>query len=209
MKTYIFDLDETLYPATSMSGQHRVHDHTMKVKNELNLQSYEEAQAKSTELYKEHGTTFAGLTKLTGITFEKFYDFSKTFDYSEFHEEDHELEELIKSLKGKKYIYSAGHRDHVLKTLKALNISSDIFDGIFATDDGDVMQPKPQKKTQDIFVEKYNIDKDSVIYFDDSLSCIKSAVEDGWNECILINHGKKLNVPYTQAPTVKDYLKSL
>lgn len=208
-KTYIFDVDETLYPAECQSGAMRVHDHTLMVQKELNLPSYELAKSKTAELYKTYGTTFAGLNKLTGISFDKFHQFSRTWDYSTIHEEDKELETLLKQLHGKKYIYSAGNKDHVLNTLKALGIDKNIFDGIFCSDDGDITHAKPNKQTLDMFINKYNIDKSSVVYFDDSLSCINAGIKAGWNECILITNSKTSNSTYKQAKNIKEYLKQI
>lgn len=207
MITYVFDLDNSLYPASSKSEQMRVNDHTNMVQQALGLKTTEEALEAANNLYKEHGTTFAGLAKVSNITFEEFHNFSNVWDYTEIHDEDKELESLIKQLDGKKYIYSAGNRTHVIKTLAALGIDINIFDGVFGSDDGDIMRPKPQKATQEIFIEKFNIDKSSVIFFDDSISCINSSVEDGWNKCVLVNNGNPVNTHHEQTSTVKEYLK--
>jgi len=209
LTTYIFDLDETLYPINQESLNRRVHYYTQTIQEQLNIESYEEAQEIGHQFYKKYGTTYAGLVAETGISFEEFHSFSKKWDYTEFHEEDKELEELIKKLEGKKYIYSAGHKDHVEKVLDAIGVDINIFDGVFSNDDGNTLNPKPQKPTQEIFIDKYNIDKSTIIFLDDSLSCIKSSHEDGWNKCILVNHGKKIDTYHEQTPSVKEYLRSI
>lgn len=209
MKTYIFDLDETLYAPNEESARRRVDHYVNVVQEKLNITSYEQAKNKVKDLYLQYGTTYAGLAELTDISYDEFHSFSKKWDYTEFHDEDKELESLIKQLDGKKFLYSAGHRDHVERVLKAMAIDINIFDGVFANEDGNTLMPKPQKVTQDIFIEKFNIDKSSVVYLDDSVSCIKSAVEDGWNECLLVNHGENFDVPYKQINNVKDYLKQI
>lgn len=208
-KIYIFDVDETLYPLTSLSSKMRLDDHTKMVQKALKIDSYEDAQKKCTDLYQQHGTTFAGLAIETGMSFDEFHAFSHEWDYSQIHDEDKELESLIKQLNGKKYIYSAGNRQHIMQTLKALGICESIFDGIFASDDGDIMKPKPQIETKQAFIEKFNINPEKVIYFDDSKSCIDAGINLGWKECVLITHGRKFASSYKQVETLHDYLRAI
>ncbi|HAG53206.1 MAG TPA: hypothetical protein DCL21_05420, partial [Alphaproteobacteria bacterium] len=76
-------------------------------------------------------------------------------------------------------------------------------------DDANIMQPKPQKSTQEMFINKFNIDKSTVVFLDDSLSCIKSSHEDGWDKCILVNNGKDVDTEHEQTSSVKEYLKNI
>lgn len=209
MKTYVFDVDGTLFPRNSKSSTMRMDDHIKKIQQVMNLSCYEEAHKKSTELYERYGSTFAGLNIVGNISFEEFYDFSEKWDYSEVYDEDKELEELIRGLNGKKYIYSAGNRQHLIKSIKALGICATMFDGIFGCDDGDIFLPKPHKKTQQLFIDMFNIDKSSIVYFEDSLKCINAAANDGWGICCVINNGEEEATQHPQFNCIKECLRTI
>lgn len=190
MPIYVFDVDNTLYPLTDPSEEMRVNDHVRVVAEKFGI-SEEAARIKNKELYKTHGCTYAGLVEeVPDTTFKDFFGFSEKWDYSKIHSKDPEFVDLIANLDGKKYIYSAGNRLHVSKTLEARGFSETLFDGIFGAEDGDLMHPKPQEITQEMFIEKFAIDKREIIFFDDTLSCIRSSAEAGWERCVWVNNGK-------------------
>jgi FMN phosphatase YigB (HAD superfamily) len=142
------------------------------------------------------------------MDFNHFFDFSHKWDYSKIHNTDKELLKLLQALQGEKFIYSVGNRKHAEMTLEALGIPLETFNGIFAYEDGDLLKAKPHKDSMDKFIDRYDINKKDIIFFDDTQSCIDQAIKNNWGRCILVNNGTPKDVNYEQTSSVKDFIQT-
>ena len=108
--TWIFDLDNTLYPADcNLFAQIDVKMGEF-VSNLLGL-SRDEARAVQKKYFRDHGTTLNGLMINHEIDPSKFLDYVHDIDYSPV-EHDHRLEDAIDRLPGRKIVFTNGTVKH-------------------------------------------------------------------------------------------------
>ena len=116
IKTWIFDLDNTLYSADSGVFQ-QVHDLMGKfVSNHLNI-DIEEAKKIQKEYYKQHGTTLKGMMDNHGVDPDHFLAEVHRLDYS-IVGPNHQLNIELKKLEGRKIIYTNANMQHAIDVLE-------------------------------------------------------------------------------------------
>ena len=121
VKHWVFDLDNTLYPASS--NLFSKIDIRMKkfIINKLNV-SADDAYAIQKKYYFKYGTTLAGLMKNHNIKPEEFLDYVHNIDVSSL-KKNLKLQKILKSLPGNKYIYTNGSKSHAINVMKRLGIN--------------------------------------------------------------------------------------
>ena len=124
----------------------------------------DEARKLQKDLYLEYGTTMRGLMELHNIDPDDFLQKAHDIDYS-WLAPDPELGEAIKSLPGRKFIFTNGSRSHAEATARQLGIL-DHFDEIFDVVAADLV-PKPAKETYDKFMGLYRVDGPNAVMFED------------------------------------------
>ena len=110
---WLFDLDNTIYsPQTKIFDQI---DQRMKlfISKKLSV-SKEDAFVLQKKFYKKYGTTLYGLMKHYKFDPDEFLDFVHDVDLSKL-KKDSKLFEKIKSLPGKKIIYTNGEKVYAKK----------------------------------------------------------------------------------------------
>ena len=160
---WIFDLDNTLYPADSGIFQ-QVHELMGKfISKYLNLNP-KQADEIQRKYYKKHGTTLRGLMDNHGIDPDFFLEEVHKLDYSIVNP-NHALIKSLQDLNGKKFIFTnanIGHAKAVLEKLQISNQFEEIFDIKMAN-----YIPKPEIEPYKKFIETYNINPQKAIMFDD------------------------------------------
>jgi putative hydrolase of the HAD superfamily len=161
--TWVFDLDNTLYPAhTNLFGQVdvRIRDY---VRNLLDT-THEEAQTVQRGYYEKYGTTLRGLMIEHGISPDAFLEYVHDIDHSAL-DPDPALGSAIEALPGRKFIMTNGSRKHAENTARALGIEQhfeDIFDIVAAG-----LLPKPHREAYDIFLKLHGIEPQRSAMFED------------------------------------------
>jgi putative hydrolase of the HAD superfamily len=164
INTWIFDLDNTLYPRhCDLFAQIDI-KMTEYIMVLMGL-PFDEARVIQKDLYKAHGTTLNGLVINHQIDPHDYLDKVHDIDYSEI-SANPELGEIINALPGRKFIFTNGDRPHAERTLKQLNIKEDYFEDIFGIVDAN-FEPKPARAPYDDFIKKYDIDPKSASMFED------------------------------------------
>ena len=128
VEAWVFDLDNTLYPATSNLFEQidtRISDYIART---LDMPA-DEARIKQKEFYRDYGTTLRGLMIEYDIEPDAFLEYVHDIDYSPI-EPNPELGRMIAELPGKKFIFTNGDKPHAERTAERLGIS-DQFDDIF------------------------------------------------------------------------------
>ena len=163
IKHWVFDLDNTLYPASS--NLFSKIDIRMKkfIISKLNV-SPDDAYAIQKKYYFKYGTTLAGLMKNHNIKPEEFLDYVHNIDVSSL-KKDLKLQKILKSLPGNKYIYTNGSKSHAINVMKRLGINNYITK-IFDIENANYI-PKPSMKPLKYFIKKYNILAKEAIFFED------------------------------------------
>src|SRR5579863_1191237 len=153
VETWVFDLDNTLYPASSglfPLVQERMNQYICRL---LGV-SLDEAKLLRARYFREHGTTMHGLMAVHRIDPHEFMAFVHDVDLSCV-PANPELVAALDALSGRKLIYTNGSVRHAENLLKHLCIShcfNDIFD-IVASD----FTPKPAMAPLRVFVERYGV----------------------------------------------------
>lgn len=161
--TWVFDLDNTLYPAHSnlfAQVDVRIREYV----RTLLATSEEEAQTLQRGWYRQYGTTLRGLMIEHGISPDAFLEYVHDIDHSTL-DPDPALGSAIERLPGRKFIMTNGTKKHAEKTARVLGIEhhfEDIFDIVAAG-----LLPKPHKETYDIFLKLHGIEPTTSAMFED------------------------------------------
>jgi putative hydrolase of the HAD superfamily len=161
--TWIFDLDNTLYPASC-----RLFDqmHVKMGEYLMQLFAIEHAEAKrmQKELYYKHGTTLRGLIVEHGQNPEGFLNYVHDIDYASV-KHDVTLVQALEKLPGRKLVFTNGTTAHAERVMERLGVA-DAFHGIFDIVDSDHI-PKPQREPYDRFLQRYEINASKAAMFED------------------------------------------
>jgi len=163
VETWVFDLDNTLYPHHVNLWQQvdeRIRDY---IADFLKI-SKEEAFRLQKDYYKRYGTSMRGLMTEHGMRPDDFLDFVHRVDHSPL-EPNPALGAAIEKLAGRKLILTNGTRSHadaVLARLKLETHFDDVFDIIAAE-----LEPKPSPQTYDRFLKLHGVDAHRAAMFED------------------------------------------
>jgi putative hydrolase of the HAD superfamily len=175
VETWVFDLDNTLYPASSglfPLVQERMNEYICRL---LSV-SLDEAKTLRAQYFREHGTTMHGLMAVHRIDPHEFMAFVHDVDLSCV-PANPALVAALNGLSGRKLIYTNGSVPHAENLLKHLAIShyfDDIFD-IVASD----FAPKPAMAPFRIFVERFGVTPTSALMVEDMAKNLAPAAELG------------------------------
>lgn len=137
--TWVFDLDNTLYPASSNLFAQIDARMTAYLSDLFDIGA-DEARRLQKDYYRDHGTTLNGLINVHGADPEPYLAYVHDIDLSVL-PHDPDLEAGLSRLPGRKLIYTNGSTEHAARVLAHLNIArhfDDVFD-IRASD----FTPKP------------------------------------------------------------------
>lgn len=161
--TWVFDLDNTLYPASSDLWPKIDHRITLFMIRLFGLDGMS-SRALQKHYYRQYGTTLRGLMTEHDVSAEQFLEFVHDIDRSSLLP-DHSLAKAIASLPGRKLILTNGSRDHALRTAEQLAIDH-IFDDIFDIIAADFIA-KPHEEAYERFFERHAVEPKSSALFED------------------------------------------
>jgi len=175
VETWIFDLDNTLYPASCglfPQVQARMNDY---ICNRLDV-SMDEAKALRAQYFREHGTTMHGLMARHRVDPHEFMAFVHDVDLACV-PANPELAAALEGLSGRKLVYTNGSVPHAENLLKHLGIThhfDDIFD-IVASE----FTPKPSLAPFRQFVRRYGVSPSGALMIEDMAKNLAPAAELG------------------------------
>jgi len=162
--TWIFDLDNTLYPASSDLFAQIDTRMTAYVQDLLGIGPVE-ARTLQKAYYRDHGTTLNGLMRLHGVDPDEFLGFVHDIDLTALAPDD-QLREAITRLPGRRYIFTNGCRRHAARVLAALALEN-LFDEIW-----DIRtvsyRPKPDPEGYRAVLEENRIAPTRAAMFEDA-----------------------------------------
>lgn len=174
-KVWVFDLDNTLYPADcNLFAQIDTRMGAF-ITEHLGL-APDEAHRLRKHYYYTYGTTLAGLMKLHGTPPELFLDYVHDIDL-EAVQPAPELKAAIAALEGEKYVFTNGSRAHAERVAAKLGIA-ELFDEIFDIHAADFV-PKPDPLTYDRFLKAHGVQAVEAAMFDDLPHNLKPAFQLG------------------------------
>ena len=179
--TWVFDLDNTLYPASCRLFDQVDKNITKFIMQFLGL-NWDEAYIIQKNYFREFGTSMNGLMKLHSMDPEQFLKFVHKIDLSPL-TKNPRMNLALAKLPGRKIIFTNGSVVHAEGVLGALGITHH-FEAIF-----DIVassyQPKPNPAVYETFIKKYNIDPQNTVMVEDMACNLVPAHELGM-VCILV-----------------------
>ncbi len=123
---WVFDLDNTLYPASDLYDEIGVRMNAY-IARALRVDEAE-ANALRERYFWQYGATVIGLARHHGVDAEDFLADVHRADYAVL-SPDPELAELIAGLPGRKFVFTNGHAGHAREALQRLGLAAH-FDGV-------------------------------------------------------------------------------
>ncbi len=163
VETWVFDLDNTLYPHDARVWPQVDERITLYVMNLFGLDGLS-ARALQKYFYHRHGTTLRALMADYAVDPYDFLDFAHDIDHSAI-ALDPRLGNAIARLPGRRLILTNGSRRHaenVAKKLGILEHFEDVFD-IVAAD----FVPKPERRAYERFMDRHGVDPARAALFED------------------------------------------
>lgn len=163
LTTWVFDLDNTLYPAScSLFPQIDLRMRQF-IAERLGL-NLDDAYRLQKRYYRDFGTTLRGLMLMHGIEPAVFLQYVHEIDCTVL-SPDPRLDAVLSRLEGRKLVFTNGSERHAANVLGHLGLARH-FDGIFDIQAADYI-PKPDPATYDLMVKRHGIDVSASAMFED------------------------------------------
>jgi putative hydrolase of the HAD superfamily len=163
VRDWIFDLDNTLYRADNGIFAQIDANMTRFVAQLLGMER-DAARQVQKQLYRDHGTTLAGLVAVHKIDPEPYLEFVHDIDLSGL-APDAALRDALVRLPGRRFVFTNGCRNHAARILERLQLA-DLFDQVW-----DIRTigfiPKPDAAAYDAAVAAGGIAPAKAAMFDD------------------------------------------
>ena len=179
--TWVFDLDNTLYPAECDLFSQIDARMTAYVSALLQVEPGE-ARRVQKAYYAEYGTTLAGLMAQHQVDPHDFLHHVHDIDVT-WVDPDPELATLVRALPGKKLVFtngSRGHADRVVRRLGLEGLFDDHFD-IVATG----FAPKPKREAFDRLLEAHAFSPSRAMMFEDLARNLEPAAAMGFTTVLV------------------------
>jgi putative hydrolase of the HAD superfamily len=163
VETWVFDLDNTLYPHDLNLWQ-QIDDRIRDYVSDFLKVNKEDAFRVQKDYYQRYGTTMRGLMTENGLKPDDYLAYVHAIDHSPL-VPNPQLGDAIEKLPGRKLILTNGTRAHADSVMKRLEIDrhfEDVFD-IAAAD----LDPKPLPQVYDRFLKRHHVDPKRAAMFED------------------------------------------
>jgi len=197
IQTWIFDLDNTLYPASCRlfeQVQRRMNDY---ICERLEVTLEEAAELRRT-YFREHGTTMNGLMRVHNIDPHEFLAFVHEVDLACV-PPDPALVSALAQLEGLKIVHTNGSVRHAERLLDHLSLSS-AFSGIIDIVAAD-FEPKPALAGYRLLLKRYAVRPETALMVEDMARNLAPAAELGMTTAWL-----RTSVDWAGADSDRDYI---
>ncbi|HYB56562.1 MAG TPA: pyrimidine 5'-nucleotidase [Alphaproteobacteria bacterium] len=172
---WIFDLDNTLYPASS-----RLFDQVDRRIGEFIAETFAldpaAARALQKHYFRTYGTTLRGLMSERGVDPHHFLDYVHRIDRTAL-SPDPALEAALARLAGRKLVFTNGSADHAEKVMERLGIAHH-FEAVFDVVAAGFL-PKPDPACYRLLLERHAIAPEAAAMVDDIARNLEPAHELG------------------------------
>ena len=172
---WIFDLDNTLYPASSDLGAQLGRRMGEFVAKFLDL-PLDQARVVQKHYFHTYGTTLRGLMVEKNLQPDEYLDYVHDLDLSDIDLDDR-LGRALAALPGRKLIYTNATTEHAARVLRHLEIEHH-FEASFDVVDGDFL-PKPHRTPYDVLLDRYDVDPKRSVMVEDIAKNLVPASELG------------------------------
>jgi len=187
VETWVFDLDNTLYPHHLNLWQQvdeRIRDYISRF---LDV-THDEAFRVQKDYYRRYGTSMRGLMAEHGMRPDDFLEFVHQIDHSPL-EPNAALGAALESLSGRKLILTNGTRKHAEAVMRRLAIEEhfeDVFDIVAAG-----LEPKPLARTYDRFLAHHGVDPAKTAMFEDLARNLETPHRLGMTTVLVVPAGTR------------------
>jgi putative hydrolase of the HAD superfamily len=164
VEAWVFDLDNTLYPADCNLFAQIDRRMGEFIANAFGI-PLAEAQSLREAYYYEHGTTLAGLVRLHDVPPDDFLDYVHDIDLGAV-APCPELAAALAALPGRKFIFTNGSRKHAEAVVERLGVGGQFAD-IFDIHALGYVHPKPTREAYERFVGAHEVMPRKAAMFDD------------------------------------------
>jgi putative hydrolase of the HAD superfamily len=185
--TWVFDLDNTLYPHHVNLWQQVDRRIGEFVANWLKLPP-EEARRIQKDYYRRYGTTMRGMMTEHGVHADDFLAYVHQIDHSPL-EPNPAMGAAIENLPGRKLILTNGSVDHVDAVLARLGIAAH-FHGVFDIVAAE-LTPKPAPETYQKFLVLHAVDPTRAAMFEDLARNLVVPHDLGMTTVLVVPDGTK------------------
>jgi putative hydrolase of the HAD superfamily len=185
--TWVFDLDNTLYPHHVNLWQQvdeRIGEY---IADYLKVNAHE-ARRIQKDYYRRYGTSMRGMMTEHGVSADDYLAYVHRIDHSPL-EPNPAMGAAIAKLPGRKLILTNGSTDHAAKVLERLGIGSHfeaVFDIIAAE-----LEPKPAPQTYQRFLDLHGVDPKSSAMFEDLARNLVIPHQLGMTTVLVVPDGAK------------------
>ena len=182
--TWLFDLDNTLYPLDSgmaLEIDQRIRDYVMRVTG----LPRDEAYVLQKRYLAEHGLSLTGLMKDHGVSPEEFHAIFQDLPL-EILAHDPALKAALLRLPGRRLIFTNADGGHAQRVAERLGLA-DLFDDIFHIGSAD-LAPKPSPASFERIIAAHAIDPAAAAFFEDAERNLKPAAQLGMTTVLVGPH---------------------
>ena len=191
VRDWIFDLDNTLYPASSgLFGQ--VDRRIVEFVGDLLGLDPQAARLVQRRYYRDHGSCLRGLMVNHALEPARFLDYVHDIDMSPL-SPDPELGAALARLPGRKIIYTNGSTRHAERVLEQLGLArhfTEIHD-IVAAD----YLPKPLPQSYRLLVARRGVDPAAAVYVEDIAGNLEPAAALGMTTAWIAPADRDMQAP--------------
>jgi putative hydrolase of the HAD superfamily len=187
VETWVFDLDNTLYPHHLNLWQQVDERIRAYVSNFLKV-SKDEALRLQKDYYKRYGTTMRGMMAEHGMSPDAYLDFVHRIDHSPL-EPNPQLGAALEKLPGRKLILTNGTRKHADAVMRRLDIHhhfEDVFDIAAAN-----LDPKPLPRVYKRFLARHGVDPAKAAMFEDLARNLETPHALGMTTVLVVPEGQR------------------
>jgi putative hydrolase of the HAD superfamily len=204
VRSWIFDLDDTLYPPESQFMgliQKRINDYVVRTSG----LPADEALVVQKSYLNDYGTSLAGLMAHYRIDPHDFL--------AEVHDvpldvlaPDPGLRAALERLEGPRIVFTNGSKAHARRVIERLDLA-DLFDGLFSLEDADLI-PKPDPRTFARMTGQFGVDPASAAFFEDTVRNLEPAPALGMTTVLVGNRAHDPDIPFVdhRAATLGPFL---
>ena len=187
IETWVFDLDNTLYPRHLNLWQ-QVDDRIRAYIADFLKVSPDEAFRLQKDYYKRYGTSMRGMMTEHGMDPDAYLAFVHKIDHSPL-EPNPALGAAIEKLPGRKLILTNGTRAHADAVMRRLDIHMH-FEDVFGINEAN-LEPKPLPQTYDKFLKLHGVDPEKAAMFEDLARNLEVPHSLGMTTVLVVPEGSR------------------
>ena len=205
IECWIFDLDNTLYPASSDLFSQVCENMSSYIANTLNMDKAKAEQLRY-EYWQKYGTSLAGLMQNFKIDPEHFLEVVHDIDFSVL-SEDPNLLNALEELPGRKIVYTNGTVPYAREVLKYRGLAG-VFDEIYGVENANYI-PKPFPEAYELIFAKAKIIYNRSAMFEDEIRNLKVPFDLGLKTILICDTPTNENYVDYSVENLPDFLRQI